>query len=1278
MNKKPQRNQTTLRCRVQGSIRIRARWAKRFRETMPWLLFLLAMAPSALFAQALSLPLEIKQDATHYNLQSTNGVPLSATIGDPPGSNGRAPDDPTNPATPNQFSSLISYGAVVSSASSHVLPRATNDLGVVVMQLQRAQVGSPFLNRPVSYLFGGVIDPPDVDYSGTLLTNSLELANYWSAEPFSTNNHDNVGYYWSPHAEQVYAIQPGPISIIWRKAVPYTVSTMPTNYVNDLGPSSFTTNGANIYLLKTESYIVSGSPVKPPRQIYWTEKSFLKTGKPVNIPTARVGAVNIVYNTLFRKAVNDEYVGIGDTVISTNGLKELRTLWYDQQQGFMYAYNLEGRVFVELLGDLKDDNVSREQLGFEVVDVIKQPRPWDVREELGERLHPPSPGTIENMIPEPILQGIGDSFAYWHTREGSPILELYAAEKTQNLNDYLVHWMEEGEAGILWPKFYARYELVWPKDVTRFSHYVRPPAATDAEAQDTAVQLTAENVPFISYQDPLDRPRAKITAQSKFYTWLDSEQPVHRTLLRFTSGDSIAFERVYSWLDEVLKSSDFEGTAAEELSSIQDHLAFPEAYTNYLADLAVYEAYLNAVTRGANGDWTLMAGDNFPMDADGSISSWGLEVVSSNLFAASWVTNYFENAAQVEFNSGETNFLNSVVTVGGLDQRVIAVRARLNGVTHSWPRDLEIFLLGPNGKICALMSDAGGSSPGIQNVDLTFDDAAPAPISRSIAPVTGVYQPTDYVPDESFGSGGPVGTSLAALLGPATNISEIVSAPIQPPGESPFPESFTSPRIVSETVDVGQRIDVPTGELGSGAEQIYQAGHINLAGSRTNKNHYAANAYQDPFVVGFDDANQSAIIPVNAVPGRNLLEVWWYRANTANAGTNAGDGSKGFATIYWPSVIGRYTIKWPDEPREIVLASKLGGENLSPLEAQGAIYVQNDPAEDGYNPNEEHALMVGGTPFATRDDLNVTHGDDYSSEPYVLVEYVAGDGRPAISPFKVLRTNDLYNFEYVVAAGQLLQPPPPLNFLPKPVEGTGPTADNYNTETPGGDLPVNWNEARDDLRYGNYAGFTWRDRKNDIWVYRGPHSGISDWNRRLMRRTASRCATTTKTRKGLPGRGCPLRRLSARLCRISEPSIPSAAAISAIRIPRPMRLKSSIVRSGRTMPCIQSILWTCRSFVSAQRWRNRATVCRASGIGKPHTYSISSRLRRICRMRITAPCCSMPPWRSIPTSPTTWKNCRVESKRNTISARSISRTCLRIWASACISIPIGARRAVWS
>lgn len=251
----------------------------------------------------------------------------------------------------------------------------------------------------------------------------------------------------------------------------------------------------------------------------------------------------------------------------------------------------------------------------------------------------------------------------------------------------------------------------------------------------------------------------------------------------------------------------------------------------------------------------------------------------------------------------------------------------------------------------------------------------------------------------------------------------------------------------------------------------------------------------DPLASGFEAANRGAIIPVNAVPGANRLEVWWFRTNQSNAGPNSGDRTLGFQTIYWPSALGHYTIEWPTSPREIVLASKLGSGALDSFEARGTIYRQNNPDLPGYNPNEEHAIMSGGQAFATRDDLNITNTANYSSHPFVLVQYTAQDGRPAISAFKVLREKPEagWVFDYIEPAGRILQPPMPLPLLPKPVLGSGDNAVCYNTEPTNqvADVPGGWNGDYAVSRlFSHYNRFTWRDRNHDFWIYRGPHSGL--------------------------------------------------------------------------------------------------------------------------------------------------------------------------------------------
>ena len=41
-----------------------------------------------------------------------------------------------------------------------------------------------------------------------------------------------------------------------------------------------------------------------------------------------------------------------------------------------------------------------------------------------------------------------------------------------------------------------------------------------------------------------------------------------------------------------------------------------------------------------------------------------------------------------------------------------------------------------------------------------------------------------------------------------------------------------------------------------------------------------------------------------------------------------------------------------------------------------------------------------------------------------------------------------------------------------------------------GDLPGGWTDDAVNGRYGHYNRFTYRDRKHDFWVYRGPHAGL--------------------------------------------------------------------------------------------------------------------------------------------------------------------------------------------
>ncbi|SFQ12695.1 VCBS repeat-containing protein, partial [Geopseudomonas sagittaria] len=128
-------------------------------------------------------------------------------------------------------------------------------------------------------------------------------------------------------------------------------------------------------------------------------------------------------------------------------------------------------------------------------------------------------------------------------------------------------------------------------------------------------------------------------------------------------------------------------------------------------------------------------------------------------------------------SSGSTGSvtLASSQTISGLNGPLTGVTITLNGLTHGWPQDLDILLVGPQGQKVLLMSDAGGgSSNAFNNLSLTFDDAATSSLPAVGEPVSsGTFRPTDLADGEggdSFtGVSGPFASQLAEFIGTNPN-----------------------------------------------------------------------------------------------------------------------------------------------------------------------------------------------------------------------------------------------------------------------------------------------------------------------------------------------------------------------------------------------------------------------------------------------------------------------------------------------------------------------------
>ncbi|MDB6134045.1 MAG: hypothetical protein JWM59_2288 [Verrucomicrobiales bacterium] len=264
---------------------------------------------------------------------------------------------------------------------------------------------------------------------------------------------------------------------------------------------------------------------------------------------------------------------------------------------------------------------------------------------------------------------------------------------------------------------------------------------------------------------------------------------------------------------------------------------------------------------------------------------------------------------------------------------------------------------------------------------------------------------------------------------------------------------------------VGGRLEPPSG--------AYELGGY-IAKGRC----YSAAAYKDPFADGVDAAAAGGIIPVNALSTDNELTVWWFRKVQA-PGTQ-------FESFHVPAIAARYKVAWPAEPQDLVMASGKGVENpgLTSEQQAGSIYVQNNPNNIGYNPNEEHAVMVSGNAYALRDDLNTAT----SSQRYVLIQYTEpGTARPAMRVVHVVRKNATYPLIYDKLAGTPAQPPMPLTLLPPPLRENG-SARNTEVTQSTTDYPLVPDPPPSGIESTTYDGFTFVDRKGTHWIYRGPHT----------------------------------------------------------------------------------------------------------------------------------------------------------------------------------------------
>lgn len=107
------------------------------------------------------------------------------------------------------------------------------------------------------------------------------------------------------------------------------------------------------------------------------------------------------------------------------------------------------------------------------------------------------------------------------------------------------------------------------------------------------------------------------------------------------------------------------------------------------------------------------------------------------------VTQVFNSAGAVTIvdNANGSPYPSSI-NVSGVVGIPTKVTAQLNNVSHTFPNDVDILLVGPGGSVMLLGGAGGGAD--ISGATLTFDDSsANVPTVNGAIP-TGTYKPTDY------------------------------------------------------------------------------------------------------------------------------------------------------------------------------------------------------------------------------------------------------------------------------------------------------------------------------------------------------------------------------------------------------------------------------------------------------------------------------------------------------------------------------------------------------
>ena len=134
----------------------------------------------------------------------------------------------------------------------------------------------------------------------------------------------------------------------------------------------------------------------------------------------------------------------------------------------------------------------------------------------------------------------------------------------------------------------------------------------------------------------------------------------------------------------------------------------------------------------------------------------GANSIGTNVFSytlGTWQTTFSNTNSIIINDDMVASPYPSLINVSGVGGVLVKATTTLTNITHSSPADIDVLLVAPSAEDALIMAHAGGQNA-LNNVTLTFDDAATNSLPPTAYPQTsitnGTYKPTAYLPVPNF------------------------------------------------------------------------------------------------------------------------------------------------------------------------------------------------------------------------------------------------------------------------------------------------------------------------------------------------------------------------------------------------------------------------------------------------------------------------------------------------------------------------------------------------